>query len=134
VIVPDSSAWIEFFRRTESPVDLTLNRLIEDGADLALTEVVLMEVLAEARSDRHRDELREGLMRYPLLTLRPLDGYEEAAKLYRMCRAGGETIRKMTDCLVAVPAIEAGASVLHNDSDFDALARHTALRIEPASA
>jgi predicted nucleic acid-binding protein len=134
VIVPDSSAWIEFFRRSESPVDLTLNRLIEDGADLALTEVVLMEVLAEARSDRHRDELREGLMRYPLLTLRPLDGYEEAAKLYRMCRAGGETIRKMTDCLVAVPAIEAGASVLHNDSDFDALARHTALRIEPASA
>jgi predicted nucleic acid-binding protein len=134
VIVPDSSAWIEFFRRTESPVDLTLNRLIEDGADLALTEVVLMEVLAEARSDRHRDELLEGLMRYPLLTLRPLDGYEEAAKLYRMCRAGGETIRKMTDCLVAVPAIEAGASVLHNDSDFDALARHTALRIEPASA
>ncbi|CAN5694576.1 hypothetical protein BH20ACT1_BH20ACT1_05310 [soil metagenome] len=131
MIVPDSSAWIEFFRRTDSPVDLTLNRLIEDGADLALTEVVLMEVLAGARSDRHRDELRERLMRYPLLTLRPLDGYEEASKLYRMCRAGGETIRKMTDCLVAVPAIEAGASVLHNDSDFGALARHTSLRVEP---
>ncbi len=133
MIVPDSSAWIEFFRRTESPVNLTMRRFIGDGAELATSEIVLMEVLAGARSDRHRDELRERLMRYPVLTLRPLDGYEAAAELYRMCRRGGETIRKMTDCLVAVPAIEAGASVLHNDSDFDALARHTALRIEPAT-
>lgn len=132
MIVPDSSAWIEGLRATGSPVDLTLRRFIGDGAELATSEIVLMEVLAGARSDRHRDELRERLMRYPVLTLRPLDGYEAAAELYRMCRRGGETIRKMTDCLVAVPVIEAGASVLHNDSDFDALARHTALRIEPA--
>jgi predicted nucleic acid-binding protein len=132
VIVPDSSAWIEGLRATGSPVDLTLRRFIGDGAELATSEIVLMEVLAGARSDRHRDELRERLMRYPVLTLRPLDGYEAAAELYRMCQRGGETIRKMTDCLVAVPVIEAGASVLHNDSDFDALARHTALRIEPA--
>ncbi len=131
MIVPDSSAWIEGLRATGSPVDLTLNRLIDDGAPLALTEVVLMELLAGARSDRHRDELNERLMSYPVLKLRPLVGYEAAAALYRTCRAGGETIRKMTDCLVAVPAIEAEASVLHNDSDFDALARHSPLQIEP---
>ncbi len=134
MIVPDSSAWIEGFRATGSPVDRTLNRLLGDGAPLATTEVVLMEVLAGARSDRHRTQLNERLMRYPLLTLRPLEGYEAASELYRLCRAGGETIRKMTDCLVAVPAIEAGASVLHNDSDFDALARHTELRVEPVLA
>jgi predicted nucleic acid-binding protein len=46
-----------------------------------------------------------------------------------MCRAGGETVRKMTDCLVAVPAIEAGARVLHADADFDKLARHTPLEV-----
>ncbi len=49
----------------------------------------------------------------------------------RACRSGGETIRKMADCLVAVPVIEAGASLLHHDGDFDALARHSALRVEP---
>jgi predicted nucleic acid-binding protein len=35
--------------------------------------------------------------------------------------------------LIAVPAIRADASVLHNDRDFDAIARHTPLRVEPLS-
>ena len=65
-------------------------------------------------------------------TLRPLnglDGFEQAAALYRACRWAGETIRSVTDCLVAVPAIEAGAPVLHSDRDFAALARHTPLQV-----
>lgn len=133
MVLPDSSAWIESLRDTESPVDLALRRLIDDGAALTITEVVVMEVLAGARSDRHRAELRERLLSYPLLPLKGLTTYEEAAELYRTCRRAGETIRKMTDCLVAAVAIRAGASVLHADSDFDALARHSALQVEPVA-
>ena len=32
-------------------------------------------------------------------------------------------------CLIASTAIRAGVPILHNDSDFDVLARHTELRI-----
>jgi len=39
--------------------------------------------------------------------------------------------RETPDCLVAVPAIEAGATVLAADRDFEILARHTPLRLEP---
>ncbi len=39
----------------------------------------------------------------------------------------------MNDCLIAAVAIRNGASVLHRDADFDVLARHTPLRIEPAT-
>jgi predicted nucleic acid-binding protein len=131
LICADTSAWVEFFRRTESPADLELTRLLGEGADLAMSEVVVMEVLAGARSNTDRERIRSYVVALPLLVLRGLDDYEEAATIYRTCRAAGETIRKLTDCLIAVPAIRAGAEMLHKDADFDVIARHTPLRIHP---
>jgi len=130
VILADSSAWIEFLRATGSDVHLRLRGLVERRAELATTEVVLMEVLTGARSDREREDLRRLL--YGRCTLLPLEGpadYERAADLYRQCRRGGETIRTLTDCLIAVVAIRAGIVLLHRDGDFDAIARHTSLRV-----
>lgn len=93
-----------------------------------------MELLAGARSQTEQRELRERLVSLPLLRLEGLDAYEAAAALYRACRSAGETPRQLADCLVAVPVIEAGADLLHADADFDLIARHTELRIHPASA
>jgi predicted nucleic acid-binding protein len=100
-----------------------------EGAELAVTEHVVLEVLAGARSQRHLRELRSQLLAFPVLQLEGLADYEEAAEIYRACRTQGETIRKLGDCLVAVPVIREGAELLHNDSDFDAIARHSELRI-----
>ena len=129
MIVADTSAWGEFFRRSGTPVDRALQVALNEPHQVAVTEVVVMELLAGARSTRHRIDLRSFLMNFRILRLDGLDGYEEAARLFRLCRRGGETVRKMTDCLVAVPAISAGAPVLHSDRDFDVLARHTALEV-----
>ncbi len=129
MIVADTSAWAEFFRGSGGPVDAALRRALAEPEQLAVTEVVVMELLAGARSSRHTLDLRQFLSTFEMLRLRGLDGYEEAARLFRLCRRGGETVRRMTDCLVAVPAIEAGAAVLHADRDFEILARHTALEV-----
>ncbi len=131
MIVADSSAWIELLRRTGSRVHRTFARLLEQAQDLAVTEVVVMEVLSGARSRRHLGELRATLLDFPVLPLKGVSGFEEAAALYRACHRAGETVRELTDCLVAVPAIEAGATVLAADDDFEKLARHTPLRLEP---
>jgi predicted nucleic acid-binding protein len=129
VIVADTSAWAEFFRASGSAVDHSLRKALAQPDDLAVTEVVVMELLAGARSPRHLANLRGFLNNFQLLRLDGLDGYEEAARLFRLCRRAGETVRKMTDCLVAVPAIAADAAVLHADRDFEILARHTALEV-----
>jgi hypothetical protein len=131
VILPDSSVWIELFRGTQSVWHRALRTLIDRDADLVTSEVVLMEVLAGAPSRHALRQMRSALLAYPVLRLRGVDDYEEAADMFRTCRAGGTTIRSLSDCLIAVPAIRAGASVLHNDRDFDVIARHTGLRIEP---
>ena len=87
-----------------------------------------MEVLAGARSERHLRSLRGLLARATRLPTAPAD-HDEAPALYRACRGEGETVRRLLDCLVGSIAIRADAAVLHNDSDFDVLARHTGLRV-----
>lgn len=130
----DTSALIEFLRSTGSPADRTLDRLLDDpSVDLCITEVVFMEVLSGARSPGEVAELTDELLHFRMLRLDPLRGYEEAAALYRRCRRAGITIRKMTDCLIAVPVIKAGASLLHADADFDRIAQVAPLRIEPVA-
>jgi len=128
VIVVDTSVWIEFFRDTGHRVALELDRLI-DEEDLAITEVVLMELLAGATSPRAERRMRVRLDRLPILPLLGAADYQAAARLWRACRAGGRTVRSLFDCLIAVPTIRAGAALLHRDADFDAIAGHSDLRI-----
>jgi predicted nucleic acid-binding protein len=91
-----------------------------------------MEVLAGARDERHLAQLRGLLARATMLPTTPAD-YESAAALFRACRVRGATVRKLIDCLIGAVALRADAEVLHADSDFSTLARHTAVRIHADS-
>lgn len=130
----DSSAWIEFLRGTGSPANELLRAALKEGAELACTDTVLMEVLAGARNDAHRDELRRLLYSVEFLVTDGPADYESAAELYRLCRRGGETPRNLSDCLIAVVAMRNEADVLCVDADFQAIARHARLRLASASA
>lgn len=134
MILPDSSAWVELLRGSGSPLHSTLRSLVEEDADIVTSEVVVMELLAGARTEPDTASIRTTLLEYPVIPLRGLEGYEQAAAIYRTCRSAGETVRTLTDCLIAAVAIRAGAALLHDDRDFDVIARHTDLRIEPVAA
>lgn len=98
------------------------------AGDIATCDPVRMEVLADARDEGHLNDLRRLLARDSVMEAVP--DYEQAAALYRTCRRSGETVRKLIDCLIGAIAIGADVPVLHADSDFEVLARHTALRVE----
>jgi predicted nucleic acid-binding protein len=127
VILVDTSAWVEFLRGTDSPVCERVDRLL--GSRLATCHPVRMEVLAGARDEEHLKDLRGLLARLSLVATLPVD-FEAAASAYRACRRGGETVRRLVDCLIAAHAIRAGIPLLHADADFDVLSRHTALVID----
>jgi predicted nucleic acid-binding protein len=103
--------------------------MIEHDEDVGITEVILMELLAGMRSGAPVRDLRSRLLSFRILTLEGLGDFEEAALIYRSCRDAGETLRSMSDCLIAVPVIRSGAALLHNDADFAVIARHSSLRI-----
>lgn len=127
MILVDTSAWIEFLRDTGSPACNRVDAVL--GDEIATCDPVRMEVLAGARDEQHLEGLRRLLARASLLATEPGD-YEHAATLYRACRHRGETVRKLTDCLIAAVAIREGVTVLHADADYQVLARHTPLQVE----
>ena len=126
MILVDTSAWVEFLRDTGSSICLRVDDLLD--SEIATCDPVRMEVLAGARDERHLADLRRLLARSATIATTPGD-YENAAAWYRTCRRNGDTVRKLVDCLIAAIAIRADVELLHADSDFEALARHTPLRL-----
>jgi predicted nucleic acid-binding protein len=134
VILVDSSAWVEFLRATGSPAHLHLRSALQEGAELASTDVIVMEILAGARDDADRERLRRLLYGLEFLAVDGPADYESAAEIYRACRKAGETPRKLTDCLIAAVAMRADAALLCEDADFAVIARHTTLQLTNASS
>jgi predicted nucleic acid-binding protein len=126
VTLIDTSAWIEYLRDTGSRACQLVDGLVVSG--FVTTSPVRMKLLAGARSPAHLDQLRRLLARGGLIAVVETD-YEDAAAIYRACRLGGETVRRLIDCLIAAVALREGVPVLHADRDFDVIARHTALLV-----
>jgi predicted nucleic acid-binding protein len=133
VILVDTSAWVEFDRATGSPVDVRLTDLIARTDEVAVTEPVIMEVLAGARSDDREGDLRRLLQRFDLLRFDPVVDFDAAARIYRRCRQVGVTPRGMVDCMIASVAHRRRVTVLANDVDFTRLARVVDIELDTAS-
>jgi predicted nucleic acid-binding protein len=119
----DSSAWIEFLRRTGSRAHLEVRRLMfEQPGVVTTTEPVVMEVLAGATSQRHFAQLQQLTDGLRLLPVDATLDYRDAAVAYRAVRAHGDTVRSILDCLIAAVAVRNGATLVHRDRDFDLLA------------
>lgn len=131
MILVDSSAWIEFQRATESPADHRLTEALEADEALATTGIVMLEILAGARDEKHERDLRRLLARCRFLPLDEPSDHESAASLYRACRREGTTIRRLPDCLIATVAMRNRVDLLQWDSDFEAIARHAPLSTVP---
>jgi len=130
-ILADTSAWGEMYRRTGSPIHRAMKQLLDERHPLGVTEPVVMEILAASRPLRELAALRRYLLSFRMLRVGGLETYELAAAIHRECRAHGETIRSSIDCLIAAVAIRENVPVLAADRDFEVIARHTSLRLEP---
>jgi predicted nucleic acid-binding protein len=130
VILIDTSAWVEFLRDSGSSVADRVDELL--GADCAVTDPIRMEVLAGAREEQHLERLRRLVLRCADMRVERAD-FDAAAAIWRTCRLAGETPRSLVDCLISAVAIRHAVPVCHADRDFDVIARHTDLEVDPAS-
>lgn len=133
MILADTSAWVEHDRATGSAVDSRLAELIETGGPVAVTEPVVMEVLAGARDDRREADLRRLLLRVELLAFDPVSDFDGAVRIYRSCRAAGVTPRGMVDCMIAAVAWRQEATLLAHDADMGRVARVIGIELDAAS-
>ena len=133
MILADTSAWVEYDRATGSPVDRRLTELIADGGPIAVTEPVIMEVVAGARGDDREADLRRLLLRFHLLAFDVAADFDAATSIYRQCRKVGVTPRGLIDCLISSVARRNQATLLAADADLSRVAGVVGIDLDVAS-
>lgn len=129
MILVDTTVWIDFFRGINSPEKRAFEQLLHEGSMVAITDIVLTEILRGIQPEKEYQIVKHRLSAFPCLTARAPQTFVHAADLYRRCRKKGATIRSTVDCLIAAVCLEHEAALLHHDSDFDLLAKHAGLKI-----
>ena len=132
MLIADSSAWVEYLRRTESPADLALDAAVARD-EVVVPELVKAELLVGARSNDELRALQRMLEHFDVLLLAPRDDLDQAVALHLQCRSVGVTPRGLIDCTIAAMAMRVGLPVLHHDRDFAALAPVAGVTQAPGS-
>lgn len=128
-MIVDTSAWVEYLRRTESEYDLFLDATVLGGQPIATPAAVVAELLCGTNSEAAAAELLQLLSRFEILIPDSLRDFRGAARIYRVCRRAGFTIRSTVDCLVAATALDHRRPLLARNRDFTVIARHTELEL-----
>lgn len=125
MLLVDTSAWIEVFRR---PARIHVGQL-GDLDEIVTCLPVVQEVLQGFRDEAAFRTAREAMWSFPIVEA-PLrrEVFEEAVALYRAARRAGFTVRSGVDCLIAACAIRNALTVVHVDRDFDLIARVSPLQ------
>ena len=124
MILVDTSVWIAFVRGASSHAVRRLRLALDGGIIVALTSLIYQEILQGAESERAFRELCAYFSGQRFLHPRdPIESHEAAARLYFDCRRKGLTVRSTNDCLIAQIAIEHDVALLHDDRDFQNIAK-----------
>lgn len=130
MILVDISVWIDFLSARPGPAGSELRRLIEEGAPVAVTGVVVTEILQGLRRDVERIE--SFLALFDLLEASGFETYRNAAALFRLARSRGVSLTT-TDAIIASIAVENAAAVFSLDRDFVRMAKIGGLKLhQPA--
>jgi predicted nucleic acid-binding protein len=125
VLLVDTSAWIEVFRK---PARTDVARLL-DLDEVVTCLPVIQEVLQGIAGEAAYRTAHEAMWSLPVVES-PLGApvFEEAVALYRTARRAGLTVRSGVDCLIAACALRHALTVVHVDRDFDRIARVAPLK------
>jgi predicted nucleic acid-binding protein len=130
MILVDTSVLVDFLKGSENEATQRLVDLLKKGMPFGITSFVFQEILQGAKSEQEYAQLKTYLETQRFYhPLDPVESYAKAAMIYFRCRRKGFTVRSSIDCIIAQIAIEHDFFLLHNDSDFDAIASVSPLKV-----
>lgn len=128
MIVVDTTIWIDALEGRSNPQTKWLDRNLTVKS-LALTDLILCEILQGVRQDASFALFREDLLRFRIYETGGADLAIASADHYRALRKKGITIRSTIDCITATYCIREGHELLHNDRDFEPFEKHLGLKV-----
>ena len=125
-VLVDTSIWLEVHRGR-----LDIERYV-DLDDIAICPAIAQELLQGAHDSGLYEKVWSTIFDAVMLDdPTPLEAFEEAAHIYRLCRDGGYIIASAHDCLIAACAIRHRVPLLQRDQDFERIAAVTKLTLLP---
>ncbi|MEO6951566.1 MAG: PIN domain-containing protein [Polyangia bacterium] len=129
MILVDTSVLIAYLGGKPVRTAAALQKLLDEDAAFFLTPVVIQEVLQGARDEKQWKLLHRYLEGQPIVDAADSVAHAiAAARIYVDCRRKGLTIRSSVDCWIAQLALEHDLTLLHDDRDFETIARVRPLR------
>jgi predicted nucleic acid-binding protein len=125
----DTSVWIDFSRGKKTPLTDLLQHKIYDDLKVYICPPVYQEILQGVKNENELEEIKGLLLSLDFLLLDPYFVADGAASIFRQLQKVGLTIRKPNDCIIAFYAIHFNFKLVHNDADFDKIAKHTKLKV-----
>ena len=130
MILVDTSVWIDYFNGVRNwQTDVLDAALMEDW--VLTGDIILAEILQGFDRDTDFHKARQALDSLECVRLGGKELAIEAANHYRYLRSQGVTVRKTVDMLIAAYCIRTGATLLHNDIDFERIAGALPLDTKP---
>lgn len=124
MILVDTSVLIGFLRNQANTQIELLEDILDKRIPWGINEFIYQEILQGARDEKEFAKLKEYFDTVPVYALRyGKRSFERAAMLNVLCRRSGVTVRSTIDLLIAETAIENDLALLHNDDDFEHIAR-----------
>ena len=124
MILVDTSVLISFLKGEEDDKITILQDILSRDIPFGISCYTYQEVLQGARNEAEFKTLKDYLSSQHIYYLdSEADTYEKAAKLFYNLRRSGVTPRSTLDILIALTAIENNLALLHNDGDYDTMAK-----------
>ena len=129
LVLVDTSAWICFFARKKFPqIKKWLTALLEEDR-VAITGPIFLELIQGTRKQKERKETESRLKALHWLPIND-NHWQQAADLGFRLRRKGITISAI-DAVISVVAINYSCKLLHNDSDYNLISKHSKLKVFP---
>jgi predicted nucleic acid-binding protein len=128
VVIVDSTVWVDYFQGASNPETNWLEAEL-DRRRLALTDVILCEVVQGVRDDFIAKDVERRLLKLEVFAAGGVDLAREAAQNYRALRSRGHTVRKTIDCLIATFCLREQHALLHRDRDFEPFEKFLGLSV-----
>jgi hypothetical protein len=121
MLLIDTSVWISIFRDRTGQVRQKLETLIANR-QILLTRFTQLELLQGSLNEQEWTLLSTYLETQDYVEIAS-QSWQAAARIYYDLRRQGLTVRSPIDCCIAQAALENDVLLVHNDRDFETIAR-----------
>lgn len=128
MILFDTSIWIDYIIADDNYKSLYLKDCLYSNK-IVICPPIIQEVLQGVSSEKKFLYLQTILLGTKKNEQNEYEMSVKAAQMYFQLRKQGVTIRKSNDCLIASYALADDIILVHNDKDFDEIAKIFPLKI-----